>query len=90
MSRRHWLKKDTFGHISYDVRPCERGKGYATEMLRLGLDKARALGLPRVELVCRKENAASARVIQKCGGVLESEFLSATSGRIGQRYWIEL
>ena len=33
------------GHIGYGVRPSERGKGYATAMLRLCLDEARKRGL---------------------------------------------
>src|SRR5690242_5080380 len=36
------------GHIGYNIRPHQRGKGYATRMLALVLAKARALGLGRV------------------------------------------
>jgi len=32
----------------------------------------------------------SVRVIQKCGGVLENEVISERTGRISQRYWIDL
>jgi len=80
----------TGGHIGYDVRPSERGKGYATLMLRLALDKARKLGLTRVLLTCDEDNPASARVIRKCGGVLENEVISPRTGKPSQRYWIEL
>ncbi|MGE5528185.1 MAG: GNAT family N-acetyltransferase [Patescibacteria group bacterium] len=76
------------GHIGYGVRPSERGKGCATEMLRLALEKTKAMGLERVLLTCDKENTASARVIVKNGGVLESEI--HLDGAIVQRYWIEL
>lgn len=76
------------GHIGYGVRPSERGKGYATEMLRLALEKTKAMGLERALLTCDRENTASARVIVKNGGVLESEIL--LDGAIVQRYWIEM
>jgi len=77
------------GHIGYAVAPDARGKGYATEMLRLALEACRGLGIRRALITCNKENAASARVIQKSGGVLEDE-RTDLEGVIFQRYWIEL
>ena len=78
------------GHIGYSVRPTERSKGYATLMVKLVLEKARALGLERVLITCDKDNVASARVIQKNGGELDSETISKRRGKLKQRYWIEL
>lgn len=78
----------TGGHIGYSVRPTQRRKGYATQMLLLALEECRRMGLERVLLSCYKDNRASAQVIQKCGGVLEDEVLAA--GRPVQRYWIAL
>ena len=60
------------GHIGYMVRPGERKKGYATEMLRLGLEKARGIGLRRVKITCDIGNHASSRVVEKNGGSIES------------------
>lgn len=77
------------GHIGYGVRPSERRKGYATAILHLALDYAKALGLPRVMLGCHAENTASARAILACGGVLEREF-THTDGKAVQVYWITL
>ncbi|NLC26719.1 MAG: GNAT family N-acetyltransferase [Fastidiosipila sp.] len=76
------------GHIGYGIRPSERGKGYATEMLRLALVECRKLGMNKVLITCWKSNMASARVIISNGGVLESEDLD--NGKIFQRYWISL
>lgn len=76
------------GHIGFSVRPCERRQGYAKEMLSLALSKCRAYGLRRVLITCRKENIASARTIQSCGGILENEFFK--EGELYQRYWITL
>lgn len=77
------------GHIGDGIRPSERRKGYATEMIRLALIECKKLGIDKVLMVCDKSNVASARTILKNGGVLENEFVD-DSGSIQQRYWIEL
>lgn len=77
------------GHIGYSIRPTERGKGYATQMLQEALGFCRLIGLSRVLVVCGKTNRASARVIEKCGGVMEDEVVRERDGEILQRYWIE-
>lgn len=76
------------GHVGFSVRPSERGKGIATDLLGDALIFCRLIGLNKVLIVCEKDNIASACVIQKCGGVLENE-VKGQSGRINQRYWIE-
>lgn len=76
------------GHIGYSVRRSERRRGYATQMLALVLEEARKLGLDRVLVTCDKENTASARTIEKNGGVLENEV--PEGDRLTCRYWISL
>ncbi|MEA3367015.1 MAG: GNAT family N-acetyltransferase [Planctomycetota bacterium] len=78
------------GHIGYSVRPSERGKGYGTAVCRLTIEKARALGLPRVLITCDTDNLASARIIEKNGGVFENEARSRQTGKMKRRYWIDL
>lgn len=88
---RHHLNDFLFtfgGQIGYSVHPRERRQGYAKEMLALALPKCRARGLRRVLVTCRKENVASARTIQSCGGLLENEVCKGET--IFQRYWIGL
>lgn len=58
------------GHIAYNIRPAQRGKGYATRQLALVLDEARKLRLPFVTLTVENENPASVRVIQNNAGKL--------------------
>ena len=82
--------RDFGGHIGYSIRPSERSKGYGTLMLKLALAKARELGIDRALVTCDKNNIASARVIQRNGGVLDSESHSTQAGRVTQRYWITL
>jgi len=80
------LKKG--GHIGYGIRPSERRKGYASEILRLAKEKARELSIDRVLITCDKNNIGSVKTILKNGGILESE--EKINNEIIQRYWINL
>jgi predicted acetyltransferase len=78
------------GHIGGDVRPSERRKGFATLMLKMTLEKAMELGFEKVLVTCDKENIASAKTIEKCGGVFEKEIIHGETGSTILHYWIEL
>lgn len=76
------------GHIGYSVRKSERRKGYATEMLKLALEKCKELNIKRVLITCDKNNIASACTILKNGGEFENEIIDGHE--VTQRYWINL
>ncbi len=76
------------GHIGDGVRPTDRGQGIGTKMVALALEECRKLGIDRVLMVCDKDNIASAKTIQRNGGVLENEI--EEDGFLEQRYWITL
>ncbi|MGY2067930.1 GNAT family N-acetyltransferase [Blastococcus sp. SYSU DS0619] len=76
------------GHVGYGIRPSARGQGLATWALGRMLEHARTLGLDRVLLVCGEDNTASARTIERSGGVLED--VRPTPAGLARRYWIDL
>jgi len=76
------------GHIGYSVRPIERRKGYATEMLRQNLINCKQHGLDKVLVVCDLDNIASKKTITINGGIFEKEIM--VDGDRMERYWIQL
>lgn len=76
------------GHIGYSVRPGECGKGYAKEMLRQDLLRAKQLGLSQVMITCDHDNYASEKTILANGGILEREI--NVDGNVMKKYWILL
>lgn len=62
------------GNCGYSVRPSERRKGYATEMLRLLLLIAKDAGMKELHLSVERDNEASIKTIVKNGGKHERSF----------------
>ena len=60
------------GHIGYSVRKSERRKGYAKKMLNYTSKFLFSLGLEKILITCDKNNVASKRTIESCGGILEN------------------
>ena len=75
------------GHVGYTVRPSERRKGYATEMIRQVVGKAREIGIPKILITCDDSNAGSEKAIVNNGGVYE--YSVDVDGAKVKRYWID-
>ena len=78
------------GHIGYMIRPSKRRRGYGKEILRLGLEQARVLGLKRVLVTCDENNIGSKKVIEYNGGQFENAVQVEGSSVRKLRYWIDL
>ena len=87
---RHTLNEflKDFGNSGYSVRPSERKKGYATEMLRLLLKYAKEIGLKDLHLSVERDNIPSIKTIVKNGGKIERSF--EFEGELADIYLIEL
>ncbi|HET7414981.1 MAG TPA: GNAT family N-acetyltransferase [Arthrobacter sp.] len=76
------------GHIGYAVRPQFRCRGYAGAILRQSLQLAAGLGIDQALVTCDDDNAPSARVIERNGGVLEDVVEDPGSSVGKRRYWV--
>jgi len=76
------------GHVGYGIRPSARRQGLATWALEQILNEARNVGMQRVLVVCAAENVASAKLIERHGGVLQGT--EQTEHGVASQYWIAL
>ncbi len=77
------------GHIGYAVLEAHRRRGYAAEILRQALVIARAEGVTRVIVTCEDNNVASATVIERHGGRLNSIGLTNKFPGRWRRYYVD-
>ena len=70
------------GHIGYSVRPSQRGRGIAKQMLQQAIDIARSKNITDILVTCHQDNQASRAVILANNGIFENT-LEET-----ERYWI--
>lgn len=91
LSLRHTLNeflRSYGGHIGYGVIPSQRGKGYATEMLRRALPICADLGIDQALVSCDVDNIASQKVIERNGGIFDSVTNLADLKVQKRLYWI--
>lgn len=91
---RHHLNRSLHiegGHIGYSIRPSERRKGYGTQLCAFTIQEARQhRHFVRLLITCDTSNTASARIIEKNGGILQNYAISPRTGRQVSRYWVKL
>ena len=56
----------------------------------MALEECGKLSICKVRIACRDFNVASARVIEKNGGVFDGTAVEELTGNVLQRYWIDL
>lgn len=77
-------------NFGYSVCPSERGKGYAKEQLRLGLQQAKEFGLDKVRIICSDINIGSNKTILANSGVYVDTIHGEISGLNVNRYDIQI
>lgn len=75
-------KASEYGNIGYAVRPSERGKGIATDMLEAALTLCSFMGMETVRAVCSLKNPASLKVLKNNGFVEEGGCYNTDDGCI--------
>lgn len=75
------------GHIGYGIRPSARRCGLGTWAVARIVGQARALGMGQILAICEAGNVASAKVIERQGGVLEDDCDTVVDPT--WRYWMK-
>ncbi len=78
------------GHIGYSIRPTERRRGYAKEMLKQAVPLCQKIGLEKVLITCNEDNIGSEKTILANGGVYESTVYEPNEKVNLKRYWINI
>ena len=80
------------GHIGYGINPTYWKKGYGTQLLKLGLEKAKELiEEDKVLITCDDDNIGSYKIIENNGGVLENTVTNHDGDEkfLTRRYWVK-
>ncbi|MBE6561722.1 MAG: GNAT family N-acetyltransferase [Ruminococcaceae bacterium] len=88
---RHYLNDflEKFGgHIGYSVRPSERRRGYAKEMLRMALPFCKEIGLTKILITCIDGNIGSEKTILANGGAYDATVYEPDNRIKLKRFWI--
>lgn len=90
---RHLLNKNYFerlGHVAYYIHPQKRGKGYATNALKLAIKWYKKRAINKILITCYSDNEASKKVILKNGGIFEKRVPDSRSNKTINRYLINI
>jgi len=90
---RHYLTPEMElegGHVSLEVPPSLRRRGYGSLLLEMTLERAVELKITKALLTCDWDNFGGIRVIKNNGGMLENTILSTRTGKKVMRFWIDL
>lgn len=76
------------GHMGYAVAKQFRGKGYATEMVRMALEFCKSKGMGSLMITCSDTNEPSWKIIEHFGGKLQDRIWDEEEKEMIRRYWI--
>lgn len=92
VSVRHQLNENLRkrgGHIGYAVAKKYRSNGYATEMVRQGIEFCKRIGLTSIMVTCADDNIPSWKIIERFDGKLEDRVWDDKDDEMIRRYWIQ-
>lgn len=78
------------GHVGYEIRPSKRKFGLGSWALKELIPLARKRGLKKLLVTCDDNNIASRKIIEKNGGVFDSEIQNEGHERPTLRFWISI
>lgn len=76
-------------HIYYEINETEQGKSYGKEILKLGKNEAKKIGLKELVVCCMEENIPSKKIIELNGGILIKTCITAKKEKM-LKYIIKL
>jgi predicted acetyltransferase len=78
------------GNIGYWVAKNYRKLGYATEMLRRGLEFCKLKNISPIMISCADDNVYSWKIIERYGAKLEDKVWDDEGKKLIRRYWLNL
>lgn len=87
--RLNWHLEKWGGHISIDIRPSMRNKGFGRKILKKSIPFANYLGVEKALITINPDNESAIKIIEFCGGVRD-EITPETEQFPSQiKYWID-
>lgn len=77
-------------HIYYEILPEYRSKGYGKQILALGLEEVRKIGLKEIYITCREDNIGSKKIIESNNGIFVEDALIADRNEKMLKYMVLL
>lgn len=87
--RLNWHLEKWGGHLSFDIRPSMREKGFGKKMLLKAIPFVNYLGIDKALLTVKPDNDASIRIIESCGGAFQDETAETDQFPALRRYWLD-
>ncbi len=77
-------------HVYYEILSEYRSKGYGKQILALGLEEAKKIGLAEISITCMEDNIGSKKIIEANEGVFVEDAMIPEEGKKMLKYRILL